>query len=452
MSGIAGVFSADKEGAAGILFYMLYALQHRGQQSCGIAVSDGGKIEYHKDAGLVNEVFDEESMRHLKGDMAIGHVRMAAKGEGYDYPYVQPIVAGYKKGSLAIVHDGTIANFQSIRKELEDQGCLFQSELDTEVIANLIARNHKDSMADAVNKTVDQLTGSYGFIVMTNGSLYAARDYYGIKPLSIGILNGRYLVASETCAFDSIGAKFVRDMEPGEVVEITEEGLKIIREGDPKRRKLGIFEMVYIARPDSLIDGRSIYLARLNAGKILAKEHPCDADLVIGAPDSGISFAIGYAEASKLPYSEGIIKNRYVGRTFIQPSQDLRDIGVKIKLNPLKEYIENKRLVLVDDSIVRGTTMKRTVKMLRDAGAKEVHIRVGSPPVLYSSKLVTDTPTQEELMAANHSKEEMAKILDCDSLEFISLEGLFEALGGEDFTQACFTGIFPKGANDTEIK
>lgn len=448
MSGIAGVVSLPGGSASNVIWYMLYALQHRGQQSAGIAVYNRGLMDYHKSEGLVSEVFTPDKVQRLQGNMAIGHVRMAAKGEGADYPYQQPIVAGFRRGAMGVVHDGHISNFRAIRSFLEDHGAIFQSELDTEVIASLIARNFEGDMREAVAKTLNQLTGSFAMIVMADGKLYAARDHYGIKPLSLGKLNGRYLVASETCAFDSIGAEFVRDLEPGEAVEITEEGIETFRKGDPSRRKLGIFEMVYIARPDSMIDGRSIYLARLSAGKILAKEHPADADIVIGAPDSGISFAIGYAEASKLPYSEGIIKNRYVGRTFIQPSQELRDLGVKIKLNPLREYIENKRLVLVDDSIVRGTTMKRTVKMLKDAGAKEVHVRIGSPEVRYSSNLVMDTPTREELISAVRTKEEIIRELGCDSLEFISLEGLFEACGGEDFTQGCFSGVFPEGSLD----
>lgn len=445
MSGVAGVFVNGSDGASKILYYMLYALQHRGQQSCGVAVYNNGLMNFHKSEGLVSEVLTEDAMSKLSGSMAIGHVRMASKGEGFDYSYQQPIVAGYKQGAMGVVHDGTITNAPILRQQLIDDGALFRSNLDTEVIVSLIAKNFKSSIEQAILDTIDIMKGSYALIVMAGEKMYVARDYYGIKPLSIAKLDGKYLVASETCAFDSVGAVFERDVEPGEILEISTHGIRQIRKGDPSRRKLGIFEMVYIARPDSLIDGRSIYIARYNAGKILAKEHPIEADLVIAAPDSGIPFAIGYAEESKIPYAEGIIKNRYVGRTFIQPDQSMRDIGVKIKLNPLREHILNKKVVLLDDSIVRGTTMKRTVQMLKDAGAKEVHVRVGSPPVLYSSNLVMDTPTTKELIAANYTKDEVTQMLHCDTLEYISLDGLFEACGGNDFTEGCFTGKFPEG-------
>ncbi len=444
MSGIAGVYS-DKDGAAEYLYYMLYALQHRGQQSCGIATYNNGLMDYYKEQGLVSDVFKDDRVAQMRGNLAIGHVRMASRGEGFEYPYNQPIVAGYRHGALGIVHDGCITNAAKLKNDLQMKGYMFQSNLDTEVIATLIVKNYNMDLEHSIMDTLDMLMGSYALIVMAENVIYAARDAYGIKPLSIGELNGRYLVASETCAFDSIGAKFVRDVLPGEVIRITDKGLDIIRKGDASKRKLGVFEMVYIARPDSIIDGRSIYLSRLNAGRILAKEHPQDADLVIGAPDSGISFAVGYSEESGIPYTEGIIKNRYVGSTFIQPNQELRELGVKIKLNPIKEYIQNKRLVLVDDSIVRGTTMRRTVKMLRDAGAKEIHVRIGCPMVKYSSNLMMDTPTREELVAAMHTKDEITKMIGADSLEYISLEGLFKAFGGDDFTQGCFTGKFPEG-------
>ena len=444
MSGIAGVYGNSQE-ARDYLYYMLYALQHRGQQSAGMAVFNNGLIDYHKDRGLVNDVFDNEILKRLNGNIAIGHVRMAAKGEGVDYPYIQPIVAGIRMGALGVVHDGFISNAKDIKKELQAEGYMFQSTLDTEVIATLLAKNTKDSFEDALLKTIDTIKGSYAMIIIANDTMYAARDYYGIKPLSIGKLGDRLVVASETCAFDSIGAEFVRDIEPGEVVKIDKNGIDVVVKGDPSRRKLGVFEMVYIARPDSYIDGKSIYSARRNAGRILAKEHPADADIVVGAPDSGTSFAIGYAEESGLNYTEGIIKNRYVGRSFIEPSQDMRELAVKIKLNPLKEYIKGKRLVLVDDSIVRGTTMKRTITMLKEAGASEVHVRIGSPEVKYSSNLMMDTPTREELIAAVHTKDEIKDIIGADSLEFISLDGLFEAMGGRDFSEGCFTGIFPEG-------
>lgn len=444
MSGIAGVYS-EEIGAKEYIYYMMYALQHRGQESAGIAIYNNGLIDYHKSQGLVNDVFSNEIMSRMAGNIAIGHVRMAAKSEGLDYPYLQPIVAGYRQGAMGVVHDGHISNAEELKEELQNQGYMFQSKLDTEVIATLLAKNTKENITQSILDTVEMIKGSYAIIIMANDELFAIRDPYGIKPLSIGTLNDRYLVASETCAFDSIGAKFVRDIEPGEIIKINKDGLNIIQKGNPAKRKLGVFEMVYIARPDSYIDGRLIYSARRNAGKILAKEHPVDADLVVGAPDSGISFAIGYAEESNIKYTEGIIKNRYVGRTFIQPTQELRELGVKIKLNPLREYVEGKSIVLVDDSIVRGTTMKRTIKMLRDVGVKEIHVRIGSPMVKYSSNLTMNTPTKQELIAANHSKDEIRDIIGADSLEFISLDGLYEAMGGRDFTEGCFTGNFPEG-------
>ncbi len=444
MSGVAGVYSKNSS-AKEYIYYMLYALQHRGQESAGIACYNNGLIDYHKSQGLVNDVFPKDIMERLTGNIAIGHVRMAAKDEGLDYPYLQPIVAGYRQGALGIVHDGHISNAPQLKEDLQNQGYMFQSFLDTEVIATLLAKNTKENIEQSILDTVKMLKGSYSIIVMANESLYAIRDFYGIKPLSIGKLNDKYLVASETCAFDSIGAEFVRDVDPGEIIRINENGIEVVQKGDPSRRKLGVFEMVYIARPDSYIDGKSIYSVRRNAGKILAQESPVDADLVVGAPDSGISFAIGYAEESGIKYTEGIIKNRYVGRTFIQPTQEMRELAVRIKLNPLREYIEGKRIVLVDDSIVRGTTMKRTVKMLRDVGVKEIHLRIGSPMVKYSSNLVMNTPTKAELIAANHTKDEIRDIIGADSLEFISTDGLYKALGGREFTEACFTGVFPEG-------
>lgn len=444
MSGVVGVIGQEKN-AAEYAYFMLYALQHRGQQSAGIASYNDGLFDYYKESGFVNDVFGNDRLEILKGSAVIGHVRMAAKSEGSTYPYLQPIVAGYKKGAMGIVHDGFISNYEKIKDQLKDEGYIFQSELDTEIIATLLAKNYKESMEQSILDTLDMLKGSYAIVVLASNELYVARDYYGIKPLSIAKKDDKYLVASETVAFDSVGADFVRDVEPGEVLKITPSGVEEIRKGDPSRRKLGVFEMVYIARPDSYIDGKSIYSARRRAGAILARENPTDADLVIGAPDSGTSFAIGYSEESGIAYSEGIIKNRYVGRTFIDPGQEFRELAVKIKLNPLKEFIQGKKLILVDDSIVRGTTMKRTVKMLRDAGAKEVHVRIGSPMVKYSSNLMMDTPTREELIAANKSLEEIRDIIGADSLYYISLEGLYEALGGHDFSEGCFTGNFPEG-------
>lgn len=443
MSGVVGIYSKEKSNVSQIIYYGLYAIQHRGQISAGIAVNNNGFVDYHKDLGLVHEVFPKETIERLRGNIAIGHVRYAYGGEVQNLVNTQPLVVGYKKGALALSHDGTIVNFLKIRDELEDNGAIFQSDLDTEVIANLIAKYHKDNVEDAIIKAIEVIEGSYGLVVMTTDKLIGARDPFGLKPLAIGKLGDDYILASETCAFDTIGAEFIRDVEPGEVVVIDSNGLRTISL-KPKERRLSLFELIYFARPDSKIDGKSIYLSRIEAGKQLARECSVDADIVIGAPDSGTVAAIGYATESKIPYAEGLIKNRYVGRTFIQPTQELREQGVRIKLNPLKENIEGKRVILVDDSIVRGTTMKQTVAMIRNSGAKEIHIRIASPPVLYPCHLGMDTPTKENLIAANMSIEDIREMLGVESLCYISLDGLLKAVGGDDgYYTGCFTGEYP---------
>lgn len=443
MSGVVGIYSKDTNQVFQMMYYGLYGLQHRGQVSTGIAVNNNGFVDYFKDLGLVHEVYSKEVMERLRGNIAIGQVRFAFRNEEKAMQNVEPLVVGYRKGALAIVHDGKIVNFLKLRDQLEDNGIIFQSDLDSEVIANLIARYHKDDVEEALIKALEDIVGSYALIMMTNDKLIAARDPYGIKPLSLGKIKEDYILASETCAFDTIGAEFVRDIKPGEIVVIDNKGIRTIYEKS-KDRKLCLFESIYFARPDSKVDGRSIYLTRIEAGRILAREAPVDGDIVIGAPDSGIVAAIGYAEESKIPYAEGIIKNRYVGRTFIQPTQELREQGVKIKLNVLKENIEGKRIILVDDSVVRGTTIKRTVKMLKDAGAKEVHVRISSPPVKYPCHLGMDTPSSNHLIASNLTSGEIAEEIGADSLSYISLKGLLEAAGEDNgFCQGCFTGKYP---------
>lgn len=443
MSGVVGIYSKDTNQVFQMMYYGLYGLQHRGQVSTGIVVNNNGFVDYFKDLGLVHEVYSKEVMERLRGNIAIGQVRFAFRNEEKAMQNVEPLVVGYRKGALAIVHDGKIVNFLKLRDQLEDNGIIFQSDLDSEVIANLIARYHKDDVEEALIKALEDIVGSYALIMMTNDKLIAARDPYGIKPLSLGKIKEDYILASETCAFDTIGAEFVRDIKPGEIVVIDNKGIRTIYEKS-KDRKLCLFESIYFARPDSKVDGRSIYLTRIEAGRILAREAPVDGDIVIGAPDSGIVAAIGYAEESKIPYAEGIIKNRYVGRTFIQPTQELREQGVKIKLNVLKENIEGKRIILVDDSVVRGTTIKRTVKMLKDAGAKEVHVRISSPPVKYPCHLGMDTPSSNHLIASNLTSGEIAEEIGADSLSYISLKGLLEAAGEDNgFCQGCFTGKYP---------
>lgn len=444
MSGIVGIFSAEKNHVSPVIYYGLYALQHRGQVSTGMAVNNNGFIDYIKDLGLIHEVVSKESLERFRGNIAIGHVRYAAQFEAKNKVNAQPLVVGYRRGALAIAMDGSIVNFRSLRDEMEDSGSIFQTDLDTEVIAALIAKYHKDDLSEAMIKSLKEVRGSYAIVAMTSERMVAARDPHGIKPLSIGKLDGDYMIASESCAFDAVGADFVRDVEPGEIIVIDKDGLKSIYKESAKR-SLCIFELVYLARPDSIMDEKSVYMARFEVGKRLYREFPeTEADIVIGAPDSGIVAAIGYAEASGIPYAEGMIKNRYVGRTFIEPTQEIREQGVRIKLNPLKENIRGKRLVLVDDSIVRGTTMKRTVEMLKNAGAKEVHVRIASPPVMHSCHLGVDTPSEENLISSRMGISEVAEEIGADSLYFISLEGLVAATGGDNgFCKGCFSGSYP---------
>lgn len=442
MSGVVGIYSKRRNDISKVVYYGLYALQHRGQVSTGIAVNNNGFVDHFKDLGLVHEVFPKEIMERLRGNIAIGHVRYATVGATTTIN-AQPLVVGYKRGALALAHDGAIVNFKKVRDELEDNGAIFQSQLDTEVIANLLARYHKDSIEDALVKTLREIRGSYGLVLMTTDKLIGARDPFGIKPLALGMIGEDYIIASETCAFDTIGAKFIRNIEPGEIVVIDENGLKSMRL-ESSDKKLCLFEIIYFARPDSKLDGKSIYLSRIEAGRQLARESTVEGDIVIGAPDSGTIPAIGYAEESGIPYAEGIIKNRYVGRTFIEPTQDLREQGVRIKLNVLRENVEGKRIILVDDSIVRGTTIKRTVQMIREAGAKEIHVRISSPPVTHSCHLGMNTASRENLIAGYMSVEEIEKMTGADSLRYLTLDGLLKAVGAEDnFCTGCMSGKYP---------
>lgn len=448
MSGVVGVFSNKDEHVSPYVYYGLYAIQHRGQVSTGIAVNNNGFVDYVKELGLVNDVFNNDIINRLRGNIAIGHVRYAAHFEARDKANAQPLVVGYRKGALGICLDGSIVNFRKIREEMEDAGAIFQTDLDTEVIATLIAKYHKDDFNQAVIDSLNDVRGSYAMIAMTNDRIVAARDPHGIKPLSIGKIGDDYIIASETVAFDTIGAEFVRDVEPGEVVMVNKDGLTTIYK-NPLKRSLCIFELVYLARPDSIMGNKSVYMTRYESGKELYREFETKADIVIGAPDSGIDAAIGYAEASGIPYTKGIIKNRYVGRTFIEPTQEIRERGVRIKLNALKENIKGKSLVLVDDSIVRGTTIKRTVKMLKDAGAKEVHVRIASPPITNTCHLGVNTPEKENLIASRMSVKEIEEMTGADSLYFISIEGLIKAAGGNNgFCKGCFTGDYPVDKED----
>lgn len=443
LCGVFGIYSKEKKNISQIIYYGLYALQHRGQDSAGMAINNNGYIDYHKGLGLAYEVLDKDVLNRLRGDIGIGHVRSGSSGETTT-ANSEPLVVGYKQGALALAYDGNLVNYKELREKMEDDGIIFQSSIDTEVIANLIARYHKEDIEQAIIKAVKDIKGSYALVLMTNDRLIGIRDPYGLKPLCIGKLGKDYILSSETCALDTIGANFVRDVEPGEMVVIIDGDIKSIRTKESKCKSICLFEIIYLARPDSKLDGKSIYLLRREAGRNLAREHPAEGDIVISAPDSGTVAAIGYAEESKIPYDEGLIKNRYVGRTFIQPTQELREIGVRIKLNVLKENVEGKRVILVDDSIVRGTTMKRIVGMLKEAGAKEVHVRIASPPVKHPCHLGMHTPEKENLIAANKSIDKIRDEIGADSLHYLSLEGLLEAVGGENsYCIGCFYGKYP---------
>jgi len=443
--GVFGIFDQDGLAVQEITYYGLYALQHRGQESAGIAVADGHAIRYHKGRGLVPEVFDEEMLDTLKGGkIAIGHVRYPTYGDTSLYN-AQPLVIKYKKGFLALAHNGNLVNANALRTELEEAGAVFQTSVDSEVIANLIARHIDEGLETAIQNTISKLRGAYALLLMTEDKLIAVRDLYGMRPLALGRIGHSYVVASESCAFDAVDAEFIRDVKPGEIIIISQDGLRSIQTPVPLKSGLCVFEFIYFARTDSTIDGVSVYTARKEAGKILAAEHPADADLVIGVPDSGTTAALGYAEASGIPFGEGLIKNRYVGRTFIKPSQAIREQGVRIKLNALRKIVKGKRIVMIDDSIVRGTTSKKIVEMLRLAGAREVHMRISSPPVRFPCYFGIDTPTKEHLIGARYSVEEICRIIGADSLGYLSIEGLLKTVEGSGcgFCLGCFSGEYP---------
>lgn len=441
--GVFGICTSADEDVASSIYYSLYALQHRGQESAGIAVSNEGKIDHYKGMGLVPEVFNDEILNKLKGSIGIGHVRYSTSGESY-LMNAQPLVATYKKGAVAIAHNGNLTNADAIRDILEEQGTIFQTTSDTEVIANLLARNNKEGIVKSIKKVTEILKGSYALVIISNDMLIGARDPFGLRPLCIGKTENSYMLASESCALDTLGAEYVRDVEPGEIVVIDKKGMKSVKSDKWCKKNLCVFELIYFSRPDSKIDDTNVYLFRSKSGKILAEESPVDADVVISVPDSGTPAAIGYAEASGIPYGVGLIKNKYIGRTFIQPSQELREKGVKIKLNALKENIEGKRVIMVDDSIVRGTTMKKLVDMLKKAGAKEVHVRVSSPPVTNPCYFGIDTPYRSQLVGATKTVDEIKEMIGADSLAYLSIEGLMKATGQtKGFCKACFDGDYP---------
>jgi len=444
--GIFGIYNKNNFNPAEMTYFGLYALQHRGQESAGIAVNDNGTIIYHKEMGMVPEVFDDVIIRHLQGKVAIGHVRYSTAGESLK-ENAQPLVVKYTKGHMAVAHNGNLVNANQIRADLETKGCIFQTTTDSEVIAALLSRERikHHSIEDSLVEVMKQVKGAYSLLVMTPHKLIAARDPLGMRPLCIGKKEDSYIFASETAALETVGAEFIRDVNPGEIVVVNEDNLRSIQTEVSEASRMCIFEYIYFARPDSVIDGASVYEARLEAGKILAREFPVDADLVIGVPDSGLVAALGYARESGIPYGEGLMKNRYIGRTFIQPSQGMREQSVRLKLNPFRNQVEGKRIILIDDSIVRGTTSKRIVKMLKDAGAKEVHMRISSPPVKYPCYFGIDTPHRQHLIACHNTVEEIAETIGADTLQFLSIEGLKKTPIGArcGFCTACFDGNYP---------
>ncbi|KAB3532110.1 amidophosphoribosyltransferase [Alkaliphilus serpentinus] len=442
--GVMGVYRNTMDDVAQMVYYGLFALQHRGQESAGIATNDGNMPYFHKGMGLVNEVFNDEIFRSLKGNIGIGHVRYSTTGESY-INNAQPLVVKYRRGSIGLAHNGNLVNAPLIRSGLEDDGVVFQTTIDSEVIVNLIARYSSDGIPTAIERTMDLIKGAYSLVIMTEGELIGVRDPHGLRPLCIGKLEDGYVIASESCGLDSVGAELIRDVEPGEIVIINQEGIRSIKLNKEYKKASCIFEYIYFARPDSVIDGVGVYQARKNAGEILAKEHPVEVDMVIAVPDTSIPAAIGYSEALGIPFSEGFIKNRYIGRTFIQPDQSMRELAVRLKLNPLRSNIIGKRVVMIDDSIVRGTTSKQIVNTLKRAGAKEVHVRISSPPVAYSCYYGIDTPDNKQLIGAVKTIEEIRQAIGADSLGYISPEGLKRSVGiaNDPYCTACFCGDYP---------
>jgi amidophosphoribosyltransferase len=444
-----GVFGIwGHPNASEITYYGLHSLQHRGQEGTGMVVTDGEKLKGLKGEGLVSEIFTSDAMQDMKGKAAIGHVRYATAGGG-GYENVQPLLFHSQSGSLALAHNGNLVNATALKHQLETQGSIFQTSSDTEVLAHLIKRSGFALMKDRVKNALTMLKGAYAFLIMTETELMVALDPHGLRPLSIGQLGDAYVIASETCAFDIVGAEFVRDVLPGELVIIDDEGIRSEMYSYNTTKAMCTMEYIYFSRPDSNINGINVHTARKSLGKRLAMEAPIEADVVTGVPDSSISAAIGYAEASGIPYEMGLIKNRYVGRTFIQPSQSLREQGVKMKLSPVRGVVEGKRVIMVDDSIVRGTTSKRIVRMLKEAGAIEVHVVISSPPIQNPCFYGIDTSTREELIASSHSVEEIRQLIEADSLTFLSVEGMVEAIGRQEEGEtrgsclACFTGKYP---------
>jgi amidophosphoribosyltransferase len=442
MCGIVGIY--NHKDAAKLAYLSLYALQHRGEESAGIVSRCGNKLFNHKGLGLVGDIFNKDILKGLKGSIAVGHVRYSTTGSTTTRN-IQPFYIKHKKKHLAIAHNGNLINTAQLHKHLEKHGAIFQSTMDSEVIAHLFTHSNEKNYKELVENVLGQLQGAYSLVMLLNDTLIGARDPFGWRPLCIGKLDESYVIASETCALDLIQAEYIRDVEPGEIVFITKKGIESIMPKQKHKKSFCIFEYIYFARPDSNVFGYNVYLTRKQLGKELAKESPVDCDLVMSIPDSGSYAAVGYAEALKKPCEVGMIRNHYVGRTFIQPSQFIRDFKVKVKLNPIKDVLKGKRIVVIEDSIVRGTTSKARIKALRDAGAKEIHMRVTCPPLKYPCFFGIDFPTKKELIASNQSVKQIAKYLGLDSLEYLSIEGMLKSMtqAGNDFCTACFSGDYP---------
>jgi len=448
MCAIVGIFGAKK--ASTVAYYSLFSMQHRGQEATGISVADGTKLTVYKKRGMVSDVFYQDILDRLDGSCAVGHNRYSTAGSE-SAGDAQPVFAKYKLGEISVVHNGNLINKHEVRQALIDKGAIFQTDMDTENIIHLIAKSEKNSLEDRIKDMLTKIEGAYCLAIQSRKKMFVIRDRFGIRPLSLGKLkDGGYIVASETCAFELVGAKFVRDVKPGEML-IFEEGK------EPKSQMIFdnidfhpcAFEYIYFARPDSIIDGKNVYEMRLKMGKRLAKETPAKIDLVLPVPDSGVAAARGYAEALGVPFEMGIVRNHYVGRTFIEPTQEIRDLKVKLKLSPIRHLIEGKRVAIIDDSLVRGTTSKQIVRMLKEAGAKEVHMRIAAPEIKYPCRYGIDTPTKQELISTTHTPEEIAKKIGADSLGFLSLEGLKESLGEErNYSLVSFDGNYFAGGNE----
>lgn len=458
--GVFGMYDFDGGNVASTIYYGLFALQHRGQESCGIAVSDTEgpkrKVDTYKGMGLCNEVFTPEILEGLHGNIGVGHVRYSTAGSS-TRENAQPLVLNYVKGTLALAHNGNLVNAPQLRRELEYTGAIFQTTIDSEVIAYHIAREriHTSTVEAAVANAMRKIAGAYALVVMSPRKLIGARDPYGFKPLCIGKKDNAYILVSETCALDTIGAEFIRDVEPGEIVTITKDGIrsdKSMKLPDTSKEARCVFEYIYFARPDSVFDGVSVYHSRIFAGRCLAKDSPVEADLVVGVPESGNAAALGYSMESGIPYGTAFVKNSYVGRTFIKPKQSNRVSAVRVKLNVLKEAVAGKRVIMIDDSIVRGTTSHQIVRMLREAGAKEVHVKVSAPPFLHPCYFGTDIPSEDQLIAHGKTIDEICQLIGADSLSYLKMERLNEMAGGLPICTACFSGDYPIAPPTEDIR